>query len=130
MRILQRGKQVLWYRLYQGIAPDTYTDEWGNVVEAGENNVTYGSPVKMVANVSPASGASIEEQFGNLDNYDKIIVTDDMDCPIDENTVLYIDSTPAIDYATGEYNHYNYVVRRVAKSINSISIAVRKVDVS
>lgn len=84
----------------------------------------------MRANISPASGASMTEQFGTMDNYDKVIVTDDMTCPIDENTVLYIDAPPVIDYDTGKYNPYDYVVMRVAKSINSISIAVRKVNVS
>ena len=68
------------------------------------------------------------EQFGALDNYDKVIVTSHMDCPIDENSVLYIDTTPV--KVNGVWSPHNYVVRRVAKSLNGISIAVRKVDVS
>lgn len=128
MRILQRSLQTFYYRLYETIAPQTYTDEWGNVVESGENPVGYAAPVEMQANISPASGASATEQFGTLDNYDKVIVTSDMTCPIDENAVLYIDTAPVIK--DGEYSPYDYVVRRVARSINSISIAVRKVDVS
>lgn len=51
-----------------------------------------------------------------------MIVTTDMSCPISEDTVLWIGKTPTTD-------DYNYVVSRVAKSINSISIAVREVDV-
>ena len=85
-----------------------------------------------------------------MDNYDKVIVTRDMDCPIDENSVLFIDKdveygeAVTIDYVpretvlgddeanpvTVEVPLYDYIVRRVAKSLNSISIAVRKVDVS
>ena len=128
VRILQRSLQPFWYRLYETIAPDTYTDEWGNVVESGEQTVGYSAPVQMYAHISPASGASDVEMFGNLDNYDKVIVTADMTCPIDENSVLYIDTTPT--ETDGEWSAYNYIVRRVARSINSISIAVRKVEVS
>ena len=116
-------------------------DENGNYT--GESIVLYNDPVRMHANVSWATGQSNIEQFGNLENYDKVIVTDDLDCPIDENSVLFIDKEP--EYKDAEYNEvtaitvtgatvkvpvYDYIVRRVAKSLNSISIAVRKVKVS
>lgn len=122
MRNLQRNTRTFWYRLYEEVEPIETTDEWGNTVETGGQSMGYGDPVKMSANISPATGASITEQFGNLDNYDKVIVTADMSCPIDENTVLYVDTTPP--------QPYDYVVRGIAKSLNSISIAIRKVDVS
>lgn len=129
MRSLQRNEQQFWYRLYGSeTTPITTTDEWGNTVETGEYNVGYGEPVAMSANISTASGASITEQFGNLDNYDKVIVTADMTCPIDEYSVLYIGIDPV--QSDGVWSAHNYVVRRVARSINSISIAIRKVDVS
>ena len=48
----------------------------------------------MLANISQATGQSNTEQFGNLENYDKVIVTDDLNCPIDENSVLFIDKEP------------------------------------
>lgn len=131
MRALQRNQQTLYYRLYGNvITPIETVDEWGNTLETGEYSTGYGDPVKFKANVTPASGANITEQFGNLDNYDKVIVTADMTCPIDEQSVLYIDKTPIQDDVTGAWSAHNYVVRRVARSINSISIAVRKVDVT
>ena len=82
----------------------------------------------MRANVSAATGQSQVEQFGNLENYDKVVVTDDMTCPINENTVLFIDKEPAFDSQGKPL--YDYTVKRVAKSLNSISIAVSKVKVS
>lgn len=121
--------QTFHYRLYASVTPETTTDEWGNSVETGESTLTYGSPVEMKANISPASGVSMTEQFGSLDNYDKVIVTGDMNCPIDENSVLYIGITPTYDETNQVWSPHNYVVRRVAKSINYIAIAVRKVDV-
>lgn len=129
MRSLQRNKQTIWYRLLTGdLEPITETDEWGNVLDTGENTQQYSDPVELKINVSQATGAAITEQFGNLDNYDKVLVTTQMDCPINGTTLLYIDTTPT--QTNGKWSPHDYVVRRVAKSINGISIAVRKVDVS
>lgn len=129
MRSLQRNKQTIWYRLLTGDPePIMETDEWGNVLDTGENTQPYSDPVKLKINVSQATGAAITEQFGNLDNYDKVLVTTQMDCPINGTTLLYIDTTPT--QTNGKWSPHDYVVRRVAKSINGISIAVRKVDVS
>ncbi len=119
-----RNDSPFYYCLYSDKIP--IVDEYGN--ESGENRVVYEEPVKMYANISPASGAAQTEQFGNLENYDKVIVTRDMDCPIDENSVLFIDKEP--EYSLDDDPIYDYTVRRVAKSKNSISIAVRKVNVS
>lgn len=51
----------------------------------------------MRANVSAAAGSAQVEQFGNFAGYDKVILTDDTTCPIDENTVLFIDKEPEYD---------------------------------
>lgn len=123
MRTMRINKRAFYYCLYS----DTVTqyDDYGN--ENG-TQVVYEEPVQMKANISQATGQSNTEQFGNLENYDKVIVTDDLDCPIDENSVLFIDKEP--EYSLSGDPMYDYTVRRVAKSINSVSIAVRKVNVS
>ena len=146
MTNLKRNLCAFYYCLYSDSTP--ILDEYGN--ETGESIVTYSAPVQMLASISPATGQSNTEQFGNLDNYDKVIVTTDMDCPIDENSVLFIDKVPddtqvTTHTVTGsnalygsdlivsdsvEVPKYDYIVRRVAKSLNVISIAVRKVNVS
>ena len=139
MRSLKRNQRPLYYCLYAGKEP--IIDEYGN--ETGENIILYEPPVQLYANISPATGQSSTEQFGNLENYDKVIVTTWMDCPVDENSVLFIDKEPdessvlthvptaitVID-KTVEVPAPDYIVRSVAKSLNSISIAVRKVRVS
>ena len=112
-----------YYCLYRG--REIIRDE--NGYEIGEG-VAYEEPVKMCANVSAASGYSSVEQFGNLDNYDKVILTTDMACPIDENAVLFIDKEPESN-SDGQYT-YDYVVRRVAKTLNVIAIAISKVRTS
>jgi len=139
MRCLKRNKRPFYYCLYKEEIP--ILDEYGNL--SGERIVTYDDEVLMEANISQATGQSNTEQFGNLENYDKVIVTDDLNCPIDENSVLFIDKEP--EWKDAEYNEataitvtgatvsvpvYDYTVRRVAKSLNAISIAVSKVKVS
>ena len=147
MRDLKRNKTEFWYCLLIPNTQEAIVDENGN--ETGELIPSYKNAVSMRANISPATGQNQVEQFGNLDSYDKVIVTCDMSCPIDENTVLFIDKEPEYTevqtheiiegqalYAddeivekTYELPKYNYIVKRVAKSLNGISIAVRKVDV-
>lgn len=101
-------------------------DEDGN--ETGESKVYYKPATKQRMNVSAAMGSAQVEQFGNLAGYDKVIVTDDLSCPINENTVLFVDKSP--EYSKDGSPLYDYIVKRVAKSLNSISYAVTKVSVS
>lgn len=124
MRTMRINKRPFWYCLYSDKEP--IEDEYGN--ETGETRVVYEQPVQMLANISQATGQSNTEQFGNLENYDKVLVTDDLNCPIDESSVLFIDKEP--EYTLDGDPMYDYTVRRVAKSLNSVSIAVRKVNVS
>lgn len=121
---MKRNLKPLWYCLYKGKEP--VLDD--NGYESGEKQPTYEEPVQMMANVSPATGYAQTEMFGNLESYDKVIITDDMSCPIDENTVLFIDTEPS--FTDDGKPLYDYTVRRVAKSLNNISYAVRKVKVS
>ena len=147
MRDLKRNQTEFWYCLLIPNTQEAIVDEYGN--ENGELIPSYKKAISMRANISPATGQNQVEQFGNLDSYDKVIVTCDMSCPIEENTVLFIDKRPEYTevqtheiiegqalYAddeivekTYELPKYNYIVKRVAKSLNGISIAVRKVDV-
>lgn len=124
MKALVRNKQKFHYALYVGSEP--IVDDYGN--ETGEPIIEYSEPVEMWANISPATGFSQTEQFGGLDSYDKVIVTDDLTCPIDEHSVLFVEKEPEHNLEDGLM--YDYIVKRVAKSLNSISIAIRKVDVS
>lgn len=124
MKILERNKTALWYQLFD--RKDVVEDEYGN--ETGGSKPVYKTAVKLRANISSATGSAQIEQFGNFAGYDKVIVTDDMSCPIDENSVLFIDKLP--EYSEDGTPLYDYVVKRVAKSLNVIAYAVSKVDVS
>ena len=122
--LLQRRNLVpIYYCLYKGREP--IVDEDG--YETSESKIMYDDPVKLMCNVSPAVGYAQTEQFGNLESYDKIIITENTSCPIDENTVLFVDKEPNM---VNNEPEYNYVVKRVAKSLNFISYAISKVKVS
>ena len=125
MKIMHRNKRPFYYLLYK--ERQAILD--ANNYETGETKVVYYPAVLMRANVSAATGFAQTEQFGNLPNYDKVIVTDDMNCPIDENSVLFLDKAPEYDVADGSPK-YDYTVKRVAKSLNFIAIAIEKVTVS
>lgn len=124
MKLMERNKVPFWYCLFDRKEP--MLDEDGN--DTGDQKVFYAEAVPIRANVSSATGTAQIEQFGNLDHYDKVIVTEDMSCPIDETTVLFVDKEPEYD-AEGQ-PLYDYIVRRVARSLNVVAYAIRKVSVS
>lgn len=124
MRCLHRNKRKFYYALFKEKL--AIKDEYGN--DSGEYRVVYQTPVEMKANVSAATGEAQVEQFGNSLLYDKVIITDELDCPVDEHSVLCIDSPPSYDNDGNLI--FDYIVKKVAKSINTISFAVSKVEVS
>lgn len=134
MRTLKRNQTPIWYAQYLGQV-ELMDSDWNYT---GEHVAQYGTPVMMMANVSPTTGQSYAESFGYLKDYDRVLMTDWMECPIDENTVLWYDKEPEdIPVPGGEPGEtmkssegFNYIVRRVAKSLNSIAIAISRVDVS
>lgn len=120
MHCLWRNKVPFYYSLYAG--KQMTTDAYG--YETGEYKTVYSDPVKIYGNVSSASGQAQVEQFGNLVQYDKVIVIEYRNCPIDENTLLYVDCVPGNDTKP------DYVVKRVARSLNSVSYAISKVTIT
>lgn len=89
----------------------------------GESSITYSAPVSAWGNISAARGEASVEQFGQDVAYDKIIVSCDTDLPITDTTIIWIDNNP-------QTQPHDYIVKKVAKSLNVISIAIRKVEVT
>lgn len=118
MRCLNRNKQAFYYANYSGKAK--LVDENGYFT--GEYGLTYTDPVKVWGNISPARGTDNSNPFGITENYDKIIVLSDPQFPISETSVLWVENDIT--------DEYDYVVVRTARSLNSVSIAIRKVDVN
>lgn len=117
MRSLEINKQDIYYASYTGVEPlyDEYENEIGTVV-------TYSTPISYRINVSAAKGEMSTRQFGDSEDYNKVMVTSDMNCPITEGSVLWVDRQDT------DASH-DYIVKRVARGLNTISIAIAKVDV-
>lgn len=131
MKALARNKQTLYYALKTGL---TNVND-SNGLYTGEQTPTYGTPVKVEMNISPATGRTVLEWMGIATNYNKVLVTDDMSCPITEDTILWIGVEPTTTttvngVSTTVNNPHNFLVSRVAKSLNSIVYGVIEVNVS
>ena len=127
MRMLQRNQRPLFYaNPTEVFAP--ITDEYGNVT--GEYEVQHGNPTEFHANISAAKGETQTRQFGENETYDKVIVMDGDAPPIDEYSILWVDVTPELKEDGTTDTPHDYVVKKVAKSLNVTSIAISKVNVT
>lgn len=134
MRAMLRNKSRFYYAKFVG--KEAVKDEYGN--DTGEYNVIHDNPAEYFANISSAKGETTTRQFGESESYDKVIVMDNTAPPIDEYMILWVDKELKID-ETGALvtdkdgnvlTPHDYIVKKVAKSLNSVSIAITKVEVS
>lgn len=133
MRTMLRNKSKFHYALYKDKVPKV--DEYGNLT--GEYELLYEKPESCSANISAAKGETTTRQFGESEAYDKVIVMDNSAPQINEYTVLWVDTVPLVDDSgalklndKGEViTPHDYIVKKVAKSLNSVSIAISKVNV-
>lgn len=133
MRCMTRNKCEFHYALYSNRTE--ITDEYGNAT--GEYEVKHTDPVKALGNISAARGEIQSRQFGESETYDKVIVLENPNTEIDEYTILWVDSAPHLNAdgtlvlnndGTVETPH-DYIVKKVARSLNCVSIAISKVTV-
>lgn len=120
MRCMERNKVRFWYCPYKG--KEAVLDEDG--YRTGDTRIIYGEAVEVKANISSATGEAQEEVFGNLQDYDKVIVMSDPKFPMDENSVLFVDKEPEYDKEGDPL--FDYRVRKVARSLNSVAYAISK----
>ncbi|MBQ2433124.1 MAG: hypothetical protein II266_01725 [Clostridia bacterium] len=126
MRCLNQNKTLFWYALYD--TKDPMLDE--NGYETGQYTVKYRSPQPVCGNISAARGQTSALQFGEDESYDRTIVLDDPNFPIDEHSVLWVETAPQIDADGGTPTPWDYTVKKAARSLNSVTYAIRKVNVS
>ena len=113
-----RNALLVYYKLYQGQVE--IIDEHGN--KTGSYSPQYGSLQSAYLSVSSNKGKSEEEMFGTIEGYDRTMTTSDVKCPIDENSILWLDGKDTD-------KPHNYIVTKRAPWKNSISFAIKKVDV-
>ena len=119
MQNLARNTFPVWFQVYQG--ETEIIDEYGN--KTGSFAPSYGPLQSGQFMVSPNRGDASLEMFGTLLDYDRVMSTADTTCPIDEQTVLWLDGAPT----SGPYTHY---VKQRAPWKNSLVFAVKQVEVS
>ena len=119
MRTLNINRQDMWYALLEG--KEEVIDEYGN--HTGVFQLKYSDPVYYPVNMSESRGTASVEAFGIEADFDRTFVTTDMECPIAEDSIIWFGANPQTE-------PYNYTVYRIANSLNSITYAIRGVDVS
>lgn len=134
MRCMNRNKVKFYYALYKSREP--IMNQYGK--PSGQHKVIYGNPIEEYANISAAKGETQTRQFGENESYDKVIVMDLGTPSIDEYSILWVDTEPqlnedgslAVNDKGEVITPHDYVVKKVAKSLNNVSIAISKVTVS
>ena len=119
MRSLLRNQQPVFYKLYKG--QEEILDEWNN--PTGSFLPIYSELKSAMLCVSPNKGSSEVEQFGSLEDNDRTMTTADTTCDINEDAELWVDGADT-------EGPYNYIVKLVAPWKNSISFAIKQVEVS
>ncbi len=125
MRCLWRNRVRIFYANY--IDREPVKDGYGNLT--GEYKLRYGNPQEAEGNVSAARGEVTTRQFGDDESYDRVIVMDDPKIPIEKSSILWIETMPVIKSDGTTDTPHDYIVKQVAPSLNSVSIAVSKVNV-
>lgn len=99
--------------------PEAIRDADGNLT--GEYETRYGPIVSAKANISAVTGTVNPSWFGADVRYDRVITTTD-DFGLDERSRLWVDDLTA--------ERHDYVVKRVAKTINGCLVAISRVTSS
>ena len=113
MRGLERNKQDFHYSFPTG-EKNPMKDADGNLT--GEYEEVFSEWIQCRGNISAGTGNAEAMPFGSDLTYDRVIVLAGEIPPIDE-------------FCKVLYEGEQYIVKRVAKSLNGVSIAIRKVDV-
>lgn len=125
MRTMTRNRQVFYSASF--VSSSMGTDGDGNYTEMQN---TYTDPVERTGVFTPANGAANDQLFGMNEIYDKVITLNQGEDYLTVGSVLWVDTMPDIDKQGKTTTPYDYVVVKVAPSLNFISVAIRKVAVS
>lgn len=116
MRTLERNKRKLYYANYKSTSP-----VFENGYFTGQYQVEYEDKVMLWGNYSASAGEVEQELFGLADNYDRILILSSLPSGFDNRSVLWINK---------EDGAHNYIVKKIADSLNSYLIAIEQVEVT
>lgn len=115
MQLLNRNKQLIQYTTYSGSMSAT-KDTNGDYT--GEYTETYSALKSIMGYVTASKGEAMEQMFGKDLDYDKILYVP-KSCEIDEYTLLWLNASSSASN--------DYIVTKVAESLNHKAIAIKKV---
>ena len=146
MHVLGRNKEYLWYANPTG---EEYVTD-ANGYKTGERKITYATPTKVKMSMAISSGANNLgsqgmaelERYGIATGYTHRAVTDDMDCPMGEESLVWYKIEPTrietreriINGQRQEVQTlipvpHNFKVVRKAQSLNHLIYYLKEVDV-
>lgn len=147
MRLLERNKTELWFANPTG---STYVTD-SNGLKTGEKTITYGTPKSAKMSVAISSGANNLgsqgmaelERFGISKGYTHRASTEDMNCELSEESIVWYgvpheQTNETQELVNGEMQTvsttvllpHNFVVVRKAKSLNHLIYYLKEVTVS
>lgn len=118
MRSLNRNKKTIYYATVASVT--TRYDSYGN--ETGSPLINYSSPTSIDMVLSGATGNESLQPFGIGPNYSLVAITDIVSCPIDEESILWVNASTSAAH--------DFEVVGVAKNFNSIKYALKEVSAS
>lgn len=125
---MEINKSTIWYSNRTGNEP--VRDEHG--LMTGELRMTYSNPVPIRVSLSEsiglnnlsAQGIAELEPYGIATNYTHRMITEDMNCPIDEQSIIWHERDPG----DNPYDvPYNFRVIRASKTLNYKMYYLRQV---
>lgn len=147
MHVLERNKEYLWYANPTG---ETYqTDD--NGYKTGEKTISYSEPTRVRMSMAISSGANNLgsqgmaelERYGITTGYTHRAVTEDMSCPMTEESLVWYRIEPTRvetreriingvrqEVQTLVPTPHNFKVVRKAQSLNHLIYYLKEVDVS
>lgn len=144
MRCLDRDKQ--WVLVSFFVEKVACKDDKGRLT--GKHEIIRTEPIPLLCSVSASKGTAENSPFGLDLDYDKTVIIEDVDYPIDESSVLWVDNfqypgsplapdgqedADDVDDSFSQVltdKPHDYTVKRIAKSPNCLAVAIKRVEVS
>ncbi len=115
MRTLRKNARRIYYAPL--LSETNAMDDAGHITS--EKVRVYAIPKEAWVNYSAERGENIAAQFGEMKDYDLVIVTTKSAFPVDESTAVWVNAPPN--------KAHDYRIVRVADSINVRQVLIRRV---
>jgi len=125
MRTMTRNRRIFYYASLNTVTMGT--DKDGNYTE---EQYSYSDPVEKQGVITAANGEAVTQLFGTNERYDKVITLNLGENYLAIGSVLWVDTLPTLDEHGKTTTPYDYIVIKVAESLNFVNVAIRKVNVS